>query len=979
MQEMTTLGRAVHRLRAWPVRLVIAGITVGAMALVAGVLITLSWFGSRQMLLEAAALSARDVGQVAAERSRRMVEPGTATLRTLAFDPLVSAIRLDDRLARRHVLMNELIANPLLSAIYVGYESGDFLLARPLDRRDIRQRFDAPRQANYVIQTVTRSPGAPPEGRYFFYDAKHDLVAQREAPDYTLDPRERPWYRAASETVSPITSGPYLFFTTRQIGISLSRLASTGQAIVGVDVALEDLGDGLSDLRMTPSAELALIDPTGSVIAYRDPQALLGTATEAGGDGILPLEALGVKSLTQLQRIARKDRVVSYQVDGHEWLGMALPFRGVNGLDLQLLVAAPAEELLGDLAQNRNRMILIAASLIALVMPLGWQAGSMVGEALERTTAQAQRMSRFDFRRPPARAAFLREVGMLNGVMDDVGKTVEAFLSISRLLGAEPRMDTMLVRVLEEAVNATRCLGGAVYLPGEDGATLVRAARFGEQGSLQDMRPAAPPAEPMVVVEPAPAAARTTRELPDQPRPPTQIELELRGRRGQLEGLLVLVHKPDSDHASPEFLAFTRRLTGMLAVALETRQLIEAQRKLFDAVIRVLADAIDAKSAYTGGHCERVPHLAMALADRMSADTTGPYADFRLDEDERYAFYLAAWLHDCGKVTSAEHIVDKATKLEVIYNRIHEIRMRFEVLWRDAEIDCLRARLDGADPAEAEALRDATHARLQEDFRFVAECNVGGEFLADEAVQRLQRIAAATWLRHFDDALGLAVEERRRLEATRSEPVPLPATERLLADRPEHRVPWGDTRRPPVERDDPHNTFGFDMKLPAWRQDMGELHNLSIRRGTLTDEDRFAINDHIVQTLVMLRKLPWPRHLERVPDIAANHHEKMDGTGYPRRLPAESLATTDRIMALADVFEALTAADRPYKTAKTLSESLRIMAFMCKDRHLDAGLFAYFLRSGVWKDYAGSFLRPAQVDEVDVEALVRLACGTPAA
>ncbi len=182
-----------------------------------------------------------------------------------------------------------------------------------------------------------------------------------------------------------------------------------------------------------------------------------------------------------------------------------------------------------------------------------------------------------------------------------------------------------------------------------------------------------------------------------------------------------------------------------------------------------------------------------------------------------------------------------------------------------------------------------------------------------------------------------------------------------------------DVHKPPVERDDLRNALGFDMVLPAHKQNMGELHNLSIRRGTLTDEDRFMVNDHIVRTLIMLKSMPWPDHLARVPDIAANHHEKMDGTGYPRRLCAEDLPVTDRIMALADVFEALTAGDRPYKPAKTLSESLRIMAFMGRDKHLDAQLFVYFLRSKVWMDYARQFMRPDQIDDVDIEALARTA------
>lgn len=173
-----------------------------------------------------------------------------------------------------------------------------------------------------------------------------------------------------------------------------------------------------------------------------------------------------------------------------------------------------------------------------------------------------------------------------------------------------------------------------------------------------------------------------------------RLDLELRGRQGGLQGLLVLEFKDDVAHKDAAFQRFARRLSGMLAVAIETRQLLESQRRLFYAIIQLMADAIDAKRPYTGGHCERVPQMAIELADRLHATCDGPYANFRMSENERYAFHLGAWLHDCGKVTSPEHIVDKATKLEVIRNRIHEVRLRFEILWRDAEMAAVRGELD---------------------------------------------------------------------------------------------------------------------------------------------------------------------------------------------------------------------------------------------------------------------------------------------
>lgn len=953
---------AVSR-RAWPVRVVIAGMVVAAMLFVALTLITLSWYGFKSVLLDTAAMSARDKGQVAVQRANRFMEPNNALLHMLVTDPVTTASGFEARMARSHVLAERLADKHLVSALLVGYDNGDYLMIRPLGQREVRARFNAPEGAEYMVLTGWADAEGKYRGEAFFYDAQRTLLLRRFEPDYQMDPRKRPWYESAIEQgpASTVASGPYVFYTTEEIGITISKEVPTGKAVVALDLTLEDLGAGLDSLRMTPNTELALIDTSDRLVGYLDMDALLVGEHGMPNAQVRTLPSLGVEPLVRLLEVGRLNQPVSYSAAGEDWFGVVLPFYGIEGVDLRLLAAAPARELWGDLAHYRRQMILISIALILVFFPFGWRVGSSVGSALERLAEQARPMSYFDFcRRKISRDSRLREVRALNKVMDDVSVAVEAFLSISHALGAEPNIESMLKQVLEHLVRATRCQGGAVYLRDKEDEVLLLVASVGDTGVLAQRR----------AVPTQGQAQGVMFETADRR---WQSEFELCGRKGNLQGLLVMTYEPDDVHVESKFQEFTKRLTGMLAIAIETRELIDAQKQLFEATIRILADAIDAKSPYTGGHCERVPQLATMLADRMVTEDSGPYADFHMDEDERYAFHLGAWLHDCGKVTSPEYIVDKATKLEVIYNRIHEIRMRFEVLWRDADIEYLQACLnDPTAEAAAAARREARRQRLQEDFRFVAQCNIGGEYLAEETIERLRDIGRQTWMRHFDDSLGLSREEERRLQDARPAPVVLPAPEQLLADKPEQVVDW-DEHKPPVERDDPRNEFGFDMVLPKHKQNMGELHNLSIRRGTLTAEDRFMVNDHIVQTLIMLKGMPWPQHLKRVPDIAANHHEKMDGTGYPRRLGADDLLLTDRVMALADVFEALTAGDRPYKPLKPLSESLHIMACMGRDRHLDAELLVYFLRSNIWMEYAQQFMRPEQIDEVDIEELVRIA------
>ena len=346
-------------------------------------------------------------------------------------------------------------------------------------------------------------------------------------------------------------------------------------------------------------------------------------------------------------------------------------------------------------------------------------------------------------------------------------------------------------------------------------------------------------------------------------------------------------------------------LASQAAVALDDQLLLEKQRKLLESFIQVIASAIDAKSPYTGGHCQRVPVISEMLAEAACNSESGPFSDFDLSEEERYELYIASWLHDCGKVTTPEYVVDKATKLETIYDRIETVKTRLEVLKRDAEIAYLKAATEpGADAAALRAGFEARLAELDDHGAFLDSANLGGEFMADEMIERVQQIAALTWR----DASG---EEQPFLSEN-------------------------------------------------------EVYNLCIKRGTLTDEEREVINNHIVMTIEMLEQLPFPKTLTRVPEFAGGHHEKLDGTGYPQGLTGEQMSVPARMMAIADIFEALTAADRPYKQAKTLTESLRIMSFMVKDEHIDAELFRLFLEGGVYQRYAEAHLKPEQIDDVSI-------------
>ncbi|MBF0271369.1 MAG: GAF domain-containing protein [Magnetococcales bacterium] len=441
------------------------------------------------------------------------------------------------------------------------------------------------------------------------------------------------------------------------------------------------------------------------------------------------------------------------------------------------------------------------------------------------------------------------------------------------------------------------------------------------------------------------------------------LTVPLKPRQGKVIGVMQLINATDPNTGGvipfdPEVITFVEALAAQAAMTLDNQLLLQAQKDLFDAFIQLIAAAIDAKSPYTGGHCERVPELARLLAQAVCETDHPGFTDFTMTEDEHQEMRIASWLHDCGKVTTPEYVVDKATKLEGIHNRIHEVRMRFEVLHRDAEIACLQALLAGqSDPQTVRQTLEAELATLQEAFAFIARANVGGEFMTAADKERIRTLAQRTWIRHFDDTLGLSYAElKRKPPEARGLHVPEP----LLADKVEHIIP---RERDTTMRDE---SMGIRMPVPEHLYNMGEIYNLCIERGTLTYEERYKINEHVVQTLAMLENLPFPDSMARVPEFAGAHHETMRGTGYPRQLQRDQMSVPARIMAIADVFEALTATDRPYKEPKTLSQAIKIMGFMKKDGHIDPDLFVIFLKSGVYQQYAEKYLSASQIDTVDL-------------
>ncbi len=516
-------------------------------------------------------------------------------------------------------------------------------------------------------------------------------------------------------------------------------------------------------------------------------------------------------------------------------------------------------------------------------------------------------------------------------------------------LSAESSTERLLERILESARELTNADGGTLYLRGEEdslhfeimlneslgirlGGTSGEAIGFEPLPLYDD---AGRPNHTMVAAHAA--LEKVTVNIPDAYeveafdlsgtrafdtktgyRSKSFLTVPMVNHEGRVIGVLQLINARRGGAVVPfsaEDQQLVESLSSQAAVALTNKKLIDAQRRLFEAFIELIAGAIDDKSPYTGGHCRRVPELTMMLADAASRTDTGPLADFAMTEEDRYELKIAGWLHDCGKVTTPEYVVDKATKLETIHDRIHEVDTRFEVLKRDAAIRMLQrvlaaqSRGERVDHEAEQAGLQTEMAALQDDRDFLRTSNVGGEFMSDEDIERIRRIARYRW----KNAAGREVN--------------------LLTD--------------------------------------DELHNLCIRKGTLNEKEREVINYHIVATIRMLEALPFPSYLKNVPEYAGGHHERMDGKGYPKGLTREQMSVQARVMGVADIFEALTARDRPYKPGMKLSRALEILSRMRDDHHIDPDIFAVFVREGVYMDYARRFLEPEQMDEVDHGALLR--------
>jgi len=519
---------------------------------------------------------------------------------------------------------------------------------------------------------------------------------------------------------------------------------------------------------------------------------------------------------------------------------------------------------------------------------------------------------------------------------------IEKLTQIGLALSAEPDIDRLLEMIVDEARRFTGADGGTLYIVDDDEKELLFSIAqtdslnvrmggsagditwppirlYNEDGTpnYQNVSSYAALSGEMVNIDDVYNTEnfdfKGTRRFDSSTGYHSQsmLVVPLRNHENDTIGVLQLLNAMDGPGGkiipfSPECQRLTESLASQAAVALTNNRLIRDLRLLLESFFKSIATAIDEKSPYTGNHGRRVVELTIYIAEKINDTNEGPFRDVFLDGNQMNELAMAAWLHDVGKIAVPEYVMDKSTKLESIYDRINLLKTRFEVIKRDIEIDHIKRHRTSSESSKAYSDNGSYEKDLKsldEDFDFIESVNVGSEFMSDEKIERVKKIASRKW--------KIKGEERQ-----------------LLSDE--------------------------------------EVKNLCVRKGTLTEDEKNVINGHAALTYDILSQLPFPKKLRNIPHYAASHHEFINGTGYPKGLKGDDIPLQARILALADIFEALTAGDRPYRKGNMLSGAIKILEFMVEDNLLDKDLFDLFIKDRIYLDYAKKELDPSQIDEVNV-------------
>lgn len=896
---------------------------------------------------------------------QKMTASVFTSLNSLSASHFASQLHEDDEdqwIDLTHIIMR---TNPDILSIYLGFDDERSFFFRNLHPAFMKTQFSAPPHAVLMVD-INQTDGVQIRR---FYDNTLSLLTTRKGK-IEYRPTQRSWFKNAPSNGRIHITPPYLYKFIDIRGVTFSKRLENDHAVIAFDVTVASFDHLLQSLTLADKAQIVIFDANQSVIAQR------GFKTGLSNDaaGTLKRDALSASPLHVLFETkdwAEKSEQVEFK--GQTWAINLVPIDSLNDRELWLAKAVPEKELIRDAIDARNNQIALTLLMLTFGIIMILWASNNIARRLKTLNKATKKIRNLNFDEIHTPQSNIIEISNLSTSFSIMSETIHRFLETLQGVSKSSNFEYLLADIVMQCQRASQADFVLMWSHSPEDTTDV---------SLSACYPRAFSCIPLsypTLLEHVPHLKETLKSNQPFAFTPRKTDIEknlfpyalkrawvlpLFNRNNQKTGCVFIGFNRALNPDEENKIHFIQTFLNFISLIKENREHIAAQKELFSSLVEMIASAIDTKSPYTGAHCQRVPILTFMLAEAASEDTR-LFPDFHLDDRGREALHIAGWLHDCGKVTTPEYVVDKATKLETIYNRIHEIRTRFEVLKRDAQIVFLKKKLQGDESQEdLQCWLDNELQALDDDFAFIAHCNMGETQMNAEKIKQLELIAQRVWYRTIDDNLGLSNEEHAR--RARCENPPLPCKEPLLKNSVVDEIPWS-------AKQQQKNAEGtFNVTVPDLQYNRGEIYNLSIRNGTLTQEERFIINDHIIQTINMLKKLPYPDHLSRVTEIAGGHHEKLDGRGYPMGLKGEEICIETRMMTIADIFEALTACDRPYKKAKTLSQALRILAFMAKEKHIDTKLFTFFIEKKIYLQYAHQFLPQEQWDTVNENEILHI-------
>ncbi len=870
-------------------------------------------------------------------------------------------------------LANYLAIDPLSNAVHIGFKNGNFVSVRQLlNARDRRQSL-APQEASFLFEVQEYSPDGASKVTVTFLNNQQEVIAPPTVTSTSYTIFDRPWYIEGLTAKEIALVAPYQEYEEQHRIISLVLSGKNSKVVHAIDINVSAVSELMQVSHVTDGDLQVLMSSKNKVLAYQ----LSGDLKLS--DMGKPIASENKQAYQAIVNFTNEEEnqagLNELTLNGQVWVAKVALLHPRDNVSTKLLIAAPKEKILNSAKQSIFDGLVLSSAIILIFIPFTWLFARVLVRPIKRLLQNTHQLAGLHFNQVSLGHSFITELSELEQDMSAVSHSLEDTFAILSMLAKERNINVLAEKICSQACNMLKADAAFIFLPDKERELSLRpsfawsdkqvldvkqftaidlAQEFSEyveifmQGEVQFL----PLSDGLKVSLIKENVYRTSQDI-------YALYIPLVDREEQVKGLLGFSFTREfSSFEREKYIGIAKALSEFISVAIEGNELFESQKELMKSFIRLIAGAIDTKSPYTGAHCQRVPTLTMMLAEEAIKSTQANLDSFKLSDEQWGELKIAAWLHDCGKVTTPENVVDKATKLETIYNRIHEVRMRFEVLHRDAHINSLQKVIAGEDKAIAKKYLTHEISALEDDFAFIAQCNLGDENISPEVVERINDVGKRKWLRYFDDTLGLSSAEKERKPTANSQ---LPIEEFLLADKAEHYIEH-------IKGELPQDSQSqFSMEIPKYRFNLGELNNLAIARGTINEEERYIINHHIVQTIEMLEQLPFPENLKRVPEIAGAHHEQLNGKGYPKGLKGDEISIEARILAIADVFEALTASDRPYKEAKSLSQSIAIMDYMRKTEHIDNDLFELFLSSGVYMTYAKQFLNKEQIDEVDIK------------